>query len=110
MYTVIAQNADSYRLRFDASHPIYKAHFPGNPITPGVCILEAVGMLTELKVGRKLCLVRAKSIKFVSTLNPLVTSEAEFKLRFKTDNGQIEVQAIVETAQGVVAKTVTFYE
>ena len=29
-----------YTLRLNPDHVIYKAHFPGEPITPGVCILQ----------------------------------------------------------------------
>ena len=29
-----------FKVRLNASHVIYKAHFPGMPITPGVCIIQ----------------------------------------------------------------------
>ncbi|MGL4909097.1 MAG: 3-hydroxyacyl-ACP dehydratase [Bacteroidales bacterium] len=110
LYKIIAENKDCYRLRFDVSHQIYQAHFPGNPITPGVCMLEAIGMLMEQKMDRKLRFVRAKNIKFLSILNPLETNEADFNLKIKTKSPQLEVQTVIETAQGVVAKMTTFYE
>ena len=31
-----------FKVRLNASHVIYKAHFPGMPITPGVCIIQMV--------------------------------------------------------------------
>ena len=30
----------SFRLRLNPEHFIYQAHFPGEPVTPGVCILQ----------------------------------------------------------------------
>ena len=36
-----------YRVSLNASHIIYEAHFPGNPVTPGVCIIQIVKELVE---------------------------------------------------------------
>ena len=40
--------AVSYDLQLDASHVIYQAHFPGEPITPGVCIIQIVKFLAVI--------------------------------------------------------------
>jgi len=36
-----------YDVQLDASHFIYQAHFPGEPITPGVCIIQIAKELLE---------------------------------------------------------------
>lgn len=110
MYKIVGHEGDCYRISFDASHPIYKAHFPGNPITPGVCLLEIIGYLIEQKMGRPVKLVRAKNIKFLSVLNPLSTPQADFKLQIKSERPQLEVQTAIESMQGVIAKMTTYYE
>ena len=28
------------KVKFNPEHFIYKAHFPGNPVTPGVCLVQ----------------------------------------------------------------------
>ena len=38
----------------NSSHEIYKAHFPGNPITPGVCLLQIALELLNVKFERNL--------------------------------------------------------
>ena len=30
----------AFRVRLDASHPVYRGHFPGHPVLPGVCPLQ----------------------------------------------------------------------
>ena len=35
-------------------HEIFKGHFPGNPVTPGVCMMQIVKELTEEFTGKKL--------------------------------------------------------
>ena len=42
----------TYVLAPDAGHAIYAAHFPGNPVTPGVCIIQTVKELAERSIGR----------------------------------------------------------
>lgn len=38
------KNADKYTISIEMNpkHDIYKGHFPGNPITPGVCLTQMV--------------------------------------------------------------------
>ena len=35
----------------DASHPIFKAHFPGNPILPGFVHLEIISKVFEMEIS-----------------------------------------------------------
>ena len=53
------------------SHFIYQAHFPGNPITPGVCVIQVAGELLERKINRKVYLKTLKNVKFLSVIIPV---------------------------------------
>lgn len=53
----------------DAAHPALPGHFPGNPVVPGVVILDAVlRALAQWQGGDAACEV--KTTKFVSPLLP----------------------------------------
>ncbi len=52
-----------------ADHPALAGHFPGNPIVPGVLILDEVLQAAEQWRG-KLRLQRVVSVKFASPLKP----------------------------------------
>jgi 3-hydroxyacyl-[acyl-carrier-protein] dehydratase len=65
------------KVTLNKEHTIYKAHFPGNPITPGVCIIELVGELLGERLGCRLMLSRIANLKFVSPISPLKTPEVE---------------------------------
>lgn len=60
----------AYVIRLHAEHEIYRAHFPGEPITPGVCILQMGLELLSDAVGEKVELCRAKNVKFLRILHP----------------------------------------
>lgn len=54
-----------------ADHEIYRAHFPGNPITPGVCIVQIITELLQLRLDCALRLNTVISLKFVNTISPI---------------------------------------
>lgn len=66
------------RVRLNANHPIYKVHFPGNPVTPGACLMQMATELLEEPLGQRLMLHRAVNIRFKKT----ISNEAELTFRF----------------------------
>ncbi len=90
-------------LRTNPEHPIYKAHFPGSPITPGVCVIQTAGELLENKLGRKLYLQSIKNVKFLMVIIP----EEGKKIRYSFSN-IVEEEGCVRT-QVVVCDEATVY-
>jgi 3-hydroxyacyl-[acyl-carrier-protein] dehydratase len=70
-------------------HEIYRAHFPGNPITPGVCLLQMALELLNVSFERNLRLIEAKHIKYLKIINPLENPEIEFIVQYKTEKDLI---------------------
>lgn len=64
LYEVIERKEGGAIVRTLPESPIYAAHFPGYPITPGVCLVQ---MVLEL-MGKEM--TGAKDIKFVTPLMP----------------------------------------
>ena len=92
-------------LRTNPAHFIYKSHFPGNPITPGVCIVQVAGELLEKKLNRKLYLKTVKNIKFLSVIIP----EDGKKIRFSfsniaEDENGVKTQVVLSDNDTVYAK------
>ena len=102
------QHTDSgvnFTVGFNPNHFIYAAHFPGNPITPGVCIMQIVKELTENLVQTPLFLKVAKNIKFTQVINPLKHPEVVFILSNpQEDETGYKVIASVENNGDVFAK------
>lgn len=58
------------RLKLNSEHVIYRAHFPNQPITPGVCMIEMLTELMEKRIGKPLLLRQIKNCKFLNRLSP----------------------------------------
>jgi 3-hydroxyacyl-[acyl-carrier-protein] dehydratase len=58
------------RVLLNSSHEVFRGHFPGNPILPGVFIIQILKDIAGNVSGKKLLLSKADSIKFLSFIKP----------------------------------------
>lgn len=106
LFKILNQEQDENGIRITVSpnlgHTIYQAHFPGTPITPGVCLIQMAGELAERHTGTKLQLQEIKNIKFLYMLVPQEGHPVQFDLAIDTD--EWKVQAVVKDSETVYAK------
>lgn len=57
-------------LRIPADHPALPGHFPGNPVVPGVVLLDGVIEAAEQWLGRPLQVRGLRQAKFLAPLAP----------------------------------------
>jgi 3-hydroxyacyl-[acyl-carrier-protein] dehydratase len=101
LYKVLSHETNDaatiYHVALDKDCFIYKAHFPNNPITPGVCMVETALELLEDLTDKQLEISEAKSIKFLHILSPIETPEVDFsfsKLENTEDSVKVKVNVI----------------
>ena len=103
LYETIAVDASGATIRLLPESPVYKGHFPGYPITPGVCLVEiALELIAEMadqvghderEVGHdeRARLVGAKNIKFTSPIIPTEGTELRFNLGGEGSERTVEI-------------------
>lgn len=73
-YTLSSMTADAGQINaqvyINPEHDIFQGHFPGQPVVPGVCMIQIVKELAEQATGRKLLLRQGHQIKFLQLLVP----------------------------------------
>ena len=79
--TADAQTTHSATLRVPAQHPALAGHFPGNPIVPGVVVLDAVISAAEAWLGASFHVDRLSHAKFIAPLKPDEAARIELVLR-----------------------------
>ena len=103
----------NYTVELNPSCVIYQVHFPGEPITPGVCIVQ-IGkeviedlLLEQSSASRRLEIIKAKNIKFLSVISPNETPILTYQVRklvFSDDKMTIETQIVVNSDDKSMAK------
>ena len=89
----IAANTYLCTLTLNAEHPIFKGHFPNNPVTPGVCMMQIVKNLTEQITGHQLQLTQILNVKFTALINPELHPFLQLSLSLQTQDGQVLVKS-----------------
>ena len=84
------------RIRLNPDHPVFKGHFPGNPVVPGVCQVQMIREILEDQTGTPLRLVESDTIKFLSMIDPRQHPELDFSMQIKNADGpQLSVTASI---------------
>ena len=65
----------SFDFRVHADHPCLAGHFPGQPIVPGVLLLDHVMQGLSAGAGREV--IRVLRVKFTSVLSPGESARAD---------------------------------
>lgn len=109
--TQTADGVTSCALRLNPHHVIFRAHFPGNPITPGVCIIQMVGELLERLTGRRLALRRVVNVKFQHVLSPAEHPSCRVTFRsVEPEGNRWKVKAVVTAEEIQFAQLSMIFE
>ena len=102
LYTILNTEmkdaAVCYNILLDKSHFIYKAHFPGEPITPGVCLIQIAKELTGTYRQQTYNIQTIKNVKFLAVVSPTLTPNVTYmleKIAVDEETGDCKVQAVV---------------
>lgn len=114
LYRIAAENKDekSYRLELIPDCMIYRAHFPEQPITPGVCIIQiASELLTDL-YSLTFELSSVSNAKYLAVINPQDTPELTYTFKktvFDDEKQSVKVSVIVSNNDTVFTKLSLVY-
>lgn len=119
LYTIVSQEnpegIPAFRIRINPEWPIYQAHFPGHPVTPGVCIVQMVQELLQVHLDsnlgqnqpkRRLQLWKAKNVKYLAIVSPEEVTHltVAFPKIEPQPDGSLKVQAQVLNSDTLCTK------
>lgn len=111
LYTIADKKMEGsgifYQILLDKNHFIYKAHFPNEPITPGVCIIQIAKELLEDYLHEEYEISYIKNIKFLSVLSPLSTPSVSYvfdKITILPETNECKTQVQVQQDNVLFAK------
>ncbi len=80
-------------LSIEKDHDILKGHFPGQPVVPGVCVMQMVKELLEDSLGKSLRLKVADNMKFMAVIDPNQVSDIEANIVYHVNGRTIAINA-----------------
>jgi 3-hydroxyacyl-[acyl-carrier-protein] dehydratase len=81
-------------LVINAGHKIFDGHFPGQPVVPGVCLMQMVKEIMEQVTGKRSDLIKAYEMKFLAIIDPRQNNIIRATLRYAMEtNGNMSVIA-----------------
>ncbi len=104
LYIIKESNSEtkSFSLELIPNCTIYKAHFPEQPITPGVCIIQIASELLAHLFQFEVELLTVSNAKFLAVINPEETPEVRYtfnKVVFDESTSSIKVSVVVGTQE-----------
>ncbi|KXH78475.1 3-hydroxyacyl-ACP dehydratase [Chryseobacterium kwangjuense] len=97
-------------IHLNKDHDIFKGHFPGNPVTPGVCMMQIVKELTEEITASKLFLKTASNVKFMAIINPFETPDLKLQLDITEDEEGVKVKNTTSFGETIALKMSVSYK
>lgn len=91
-------------LIIDRNHRIFKGHFPGNPVTPGVVQIEMVRQVLSRCIQKDLMLAEAKDLKYITPILPSHTDGIDLTIDYKKEQTSISAKCLLSRDEIVFTK------
>ena len=92
------------KIHLNKDHDIFKGHFPGNPVMPGVCMLQIIKELTEIATSQSLFLAVSSNIKFMAIINPDTNPDLLLNISIEEENDEIKIKNVSSFNETVALK------
>lgn len=106
----ISENKYIASIILNDKHEVFKGHFPGNPVTPGVCMMQIIKELTQDITGFSLQLKSSNNVKFMALINPEETPELKLELEILPNDEEVKVKNATFFGETVALKMSNIYK
>ncbi len=79
-FNEVGLNKYEINVFINEDHDIFKGHFPGNPVMPGVSMMQIIKELTVGITKQNLIMQHISNVKFMALINPFVNPELKIEL------------------------------
>ena len=85
-----------FEIEIDGQHDVFKGHFPGNPISPGVCNVGIIEACAESVTGGPIMLDNVKQCKFTNMIRPDENCRYEVNVAVDMAGDAVKIVASIE--------------
>ena len=80
---------------------VYRGHFPGNPISPGVCNIEMIKECAEEVIGKELRIQTIKQCRMKAVVSPAICPMLKIDMKYVPTSDGYSVTASIFDAQKI---------
>jgi len=108
-YTILHQHSEEEsiqaRIALNSEHEIFKGHFPNNPVTPGVCMLQIFKEIAQIHLQKKLQISECSNVKFMAIINPQIHPQLDLNLQLQSlEENTYKIKAVATFDQTTAIK------
>ncbi|WP_411766916.1 3-hydroxyacyl-ACP dehydratase [Winogradskyella sp. A3E31] len=81
-----------FTIHINKDHKIFEGHFPNNPITPGVVLLQVLKNCLEQYTNSKLRIQSTSNVKFLHPVNPEKHQQLVYSVQIQNEGGFLKVK------------------
>jgi 3-hydroxyacyl-[acyl-carrier-protein] dehydratase len=100
----VAGNIVKTDIKLNAGHPIFKGHFPEQPVVPGVCMLQMVKEIMEAYIKADTRLIKAGDLKFLSFIYPDENKLIQMEMKITMEDERIIADARLQDSAAILFK------
>lgn len=97
----LSEDTHVFEVEMLASHPVYEGHFPGNPVSPGVCNMQMIKECAEQVIGHAADLVEVKQYRLTGVIAPQLTPRLTIALTLAAEADAMRLTARVSHGETV---------
>lgn len=95
--------------QLNADSPVFKGHFPGQPVLPGVIQMQLIRKILQQELAKSLQLLNAPAVKFLSPIVPGPYPTFLLKISYAEVNSEIHADAEIRSGETVFMKLKSKY-
>ena len=113
-FSILSSHSDplsKYEVSFDLTHPIFEAHFPGQPVVPGAYLILLFKILIRNRLNKSIIIREIPQVKYILPVDPKVTPTVFVQMQITSKNERPYAKVDLRSPKGeLLTKAEFFYE
>lgn len=97
----LEDGAVRFDISLNADCPVYEGHFPGEPVSPGVCNIQMIKECAEQVAGKSLLLNNLQQCRLTTLVTPIQHPQVEVTILLEEKGDGYKLKATVGKGEDV---------
>ena len=94
-------DATVFSVSLRADSDVYRGHFPGQPVSPGVCNIQLIKECAEQVAGKRLLMNHLQQCRLTTLVTPQEHPSVEVTLRLEEKEGSYKLKATLGKGEAI---------